>query len=311
MIAARRAFLQPRKPQMSDPGDSIPHSRSRNANPSSDSTRTDARRRAPSRAPGADGDAEHDLQHCLRHREPGQPHDQWREQGDSGDDSREGQRHHSEDRLARTRAGSGTQVRAVRVVPVAALDVEVEVAWGLEGHVGRRCAGRCAVPVPSARWIAHHVAGPNDVHAVLIGDGADAFDEHQVLAVVVLVRHGSRARAEVTAMEPKPGSAQGSSCTRTSSGWLNSDLSWPGTGFPLAPAVVPNSSMSCSDPCLGGLTETYPGEPPVHRLRRVDLAIDQGELVAIAGPPGPGKTTLLHLMVCHERGRRWSVGRHR
>src|SRR6476646_5069464 len=79
-------------------------------------------------------------------------------------------------RLARTRAGSGTQVRAVGVVPVAALDVEVEVARGLEGHVGRRCAGRGAVPVPSARWIAHHVAGPNDVHSVLIGDGADAFD---------------------------------------------------------------------------------------------------------------------------------------
>jgi hypothetical protein len=35
------------------------------------------------------------------------------------------------------------------------------------------------------------------VHAVLIGDGADAFDEHQVLAVVVLVRHGSCARTEV------------------------------------------------------------------------------------------------------------------
>jgi hypothetical protein len=51
--------------------------------------------------------------------------------------------------------------------------------------------------VPSARWIAHHVAGPNDVHAVLIGDGTDTFHEHQVLAVAVLVRHGSRARAEV------------------------------------------------------------------------------------------------------------------
>jgi hypothetical protein len=32
--------------------------------------------------------------------------------------------------------------------------------------------------VPSARWIAHHIAGPNDVYAALIGDGADAFDEH-------------------------------------------------------------------------------------------------------------------------------------
>jgi ABC-type lipoprotein export system ATPase subunit len=28
----------------------------------------------------------------------------------------------------------------------------------------------------------------------------------------------------------------------------------------------------------------------------VSLIIDQSELAAIAGPPGPGKTTLLHLM---------------
>jgi hypothetical protein len=101
------------------------------------------------------------------------------------------------DRLARARDESGTQVRAVFVVPVAAFDFEVEVARCLEGHMGRRYAGRCAVPVPSARWIAYHVSGPHDVHAVLIGDDADAFDEHQVLAVVVLMRHGSRARAEV------------------------------------------------------------------------------------------------------------------
>jgi ABC-type sulfate/molybdate transport systems ATPase subunit len=33
----------------------------------------------------------------------------------------------------------------------------------------------------------------------------------------------------------------------------------------------------------------------------VDLSIDQGELVALAGPPGPGKTTLLHLMATLDR----------
>ena len=75
--------------------------------------------------------------------------------------------------------------RAVRVVPVAALDVEVEVAPGPEGHVGRRYAGRCAVPVPSALWIAHHVAGPNDVHAVPIGDGA--FDEHHWFLFFIVI----------------------------------------------------------------------------------------------------------------------------
>lgn len=107
---------------------------------------------------------------------------------------------------------SGTQVRAVRVVPVAALDVEVEVTRGLEGHVGRRCTGRCAVPVPSARCIAHHVPGLNDVHAVPIGDGADAFDEHQVLAAAVL-RHGSRARAEVPQRGP-PHKARAATITR-------------------------------------------------------------------------------------------------
>jgi zinc transport system ATP-binding protein len=37
----------------------------------------------------------------------------------------------------------------------------------------------------------------------------------------------------------------------------------------------------------------YPGGPPV--LRDVDLAIEQGEFVAIAGPNGGGKTTLLRI----------------
>ena len=44
------------------------------------------------------------------------------------------------------------------------------------------------------------------------------------------------------------------------------------------------------------LTKTYPGEPPVHALRGVNLTVDQGELVGIVGPSGSGKTTLLQLM---------------
>jgi putative ABC transport system ATP-binding protein len=44
------------------------------------------------------------------------------------------------------------------------------------------------------------------------------------------------------------------------------------------------------------ITKTYPGEPPVHALRAVNLTVDQGDLVGIVGPSGSGKTTLLQLM---------------
>ena len=44
---------------------------------------------------------------------------------------------------------------------------------------------------------------------------------------------------------------------------------------------------------FAGVAFAYPGAPPV--LQDVDLEIDEGEFVAIAGPNGGGKTTLLRL----------------
>jgi zinc transport system ATP-binding protein len=50
---------------------------------------------------------------------------------------------------------------------------------------------------------------------------------------------------------------------------------------------------------LRGISFAYPGGPPV--LRDVDLGVEAGEFVAIAGPNGGGKTTLVRVALGLER----------
>ena len=47
---------------------------------------------------------------------------------------------------------------------------------------------------------------------------------------------------------------------------------------------------------LRGLTRSFPGNPPVEALRRVDLTVQLGEYVSVIGPSGSGKSTLLHIL---------------
>ncbi|WP_210418501.1 ABC transporter ATP-binding protein [Agromyces intestinalis] len=47
---------------------------------------------------------------------------------------------------------------------------------------------------------------------------------------------------------------------------------------------------------LRGVGKTYPGHPPVHALQDVSLQVHAGELTAVVGASGSGKTTMLSIM---------------
>lgn len=48
------------------------------------------------------------------------------------------------------------------------------------------------------------------------------------------------------------------------------------------------------------LHKTYPGDPPVQALDRINLDVQEGEFVALLGPSGCGKSTLLNLIASFE-----------
>ncbi|HEX6336872.1 MAG TPA: ABC transporter ATP-binding protein [Jiangellaceae bacterium] len=57
---------------------------------------------------------------------------------------------------------------------------------------------------------------------------------------------------------------------------------------------------------MAGVGRSFPGPPEVHAVREVDLVVEPGEYLSIAGPSGSGKSTLLHLLGLLDRPTRGS-----
>jgi len=56
-----------------------------------------------------------------------------------------------------------------------------------------------------------------------------------------------------------------------------------------------------------GVSKVYPGARPVVALDAIDLAVSAGEFLAIVGPSGGGKSTLLHLVAGIDRSTSGSI----
>ncbi|MBI3042581.1 MAG: ABC transporter ATP-binding protein [Betaproteobacteria bacterium] len=70
----------------------------------------------------------------------------------------------------------------------------------------------------------------------------------------------------------------------------------PSASSAAAPAIAPQANYVVE---LRGVTRTYgSGQAAVHALRGVDLAIDQGDFVAVMGPSGSGKSTCMNIIGC-------------
>ena len=52
---------------------------------------------------------------------------------------------------------------------------------------------------------------------------------------------------------------------------------------------------------LLGVEKSYPGNPPVKALRGIDLLVRKGELLALVGTSGSGKSTMLNVMGALDR----------
>lgn len=67
-----------------------------------------------------------------------------------------------------------------------------------------------------------------------------------------------------------------------------------GPEAPTVARIAPDPSVPAIE--LQEVSKHYPGSPPVVALDRVSVRIDRGEMVAVVGQSGSGKSTMLHVM---------------